>query len=372
MKIGIEATAAVKKLGGVSEYTYNLIKALAKIDQKNDYELVNFSFFRGDLEEFPELPPNFKIKNINIPNKILNFFWNNFNWLKLDYFLPDCDVIFCPNFLVPPTRNRDLIFTVHDLSFLHFPNWFLKEDQIKFKTALEKNLPRAKKIIAVSKNTKKDLVEILKVNPEKIAVTPLAADEIFHKKLNSQKQIEVLAEYKILEPYILYLGTLEPRKNVSRLVEAFANLSKKFPKLNLVLAGRKGWLYEEIFQKVRDFNLSDKVIFTDTVAKDERPYLYAGAEVFVYPSLFEGFGLPPLEAMACGAPVVTSNLSSIPEVVGKAALFIDPYNVEEISLVIEKILKNPRLRADLIKKGKIQAKKFSWEKTAEKTLEVFR
>lgn len=368
MKIGIESTTAIKKLGGISEYSFNLIRALSKIDRKNHYKLVNFSFFRKNLRAMPKLPANFRILNINLPNKIMEFLWQNLNWPSLDYFFTDCDFVFKPHFLGAPVKNKPLVLTIYDLSFYHDSKWFTSLDRETMLKHFKENIAKAKLILTISKYTKNDLINNFKVDPNKIVVTYLGVDDIFKQKEDTVKSREVLEKYNINGPYILYLGTLEPRKNIIGIIDAFTNISVKHPRLKLVLAGRNGWLCEDILSRSK---ISNKIILTGPVEDFERPVLYQNSEMFVYPSFFEGFGLPPLEAMNCGTPVITSNNSSIPEVVGNAAILVDPKNTSQIADAMKKILDNPKKKQDMIKKGKIRASQFSWEKCASQTLKAF-
>jgi glycosyltransferase involved in cell wall biosynthesis len=227
-------------------------------------------------------------------------------------------------------------------------------------------------VIVPSQSTKTDVMRLYGVNPEKIAVIYEGYDEEVYKPQDNLAPIEeVKREYNISGKYILYVGTLEPRKNIPRLVEAFHSLKKGEVEHKLVVAGKLGWLYKDIFTTVTKLNLENEVIFTGYIPQKELPILMGGAEVFAYPSLYEGFGLPPLEAMACGTPVIASNTSSLPEVIGDAGILVDPYNSKEIAQAMYRLISDEGLRQQMHQRGLNRAKMFSWEKTAQQTLKVF-
>lgn len=219
---------------------------------------------------------------------------------------------------------------------------------------------RTNKIIAVSESTKNDLINLYQIKPEKI--------KVIYSGIGKQFQpAKVKNQYGLPEKFILYFGTIEPRKNLIGLIKAFQMIKKKNPDLKLVLAGSKGWLYEDIFKTAK----GDKdIIFTGFIKEEDKPALYNLASVFVYPSFFEGFGFPPLEAMACGTPTIVSNNSSLPEVVGEAALMVDSYNLDELAWLMNEVLNDLKLREELKQRGLAQAKRFSWERTARETMKV--
>lgn len=274
---------------------------------------------------------------------------------------------------IPRNGFSKMVFTCHDLVFLRYPehrgrslsNYYLLRHQIASK--------RAKFIIAPSQSTKNDLVKFLQISPKKIIVIPEAADQRF-KIINHQKTVSrIIGKY--FDPrlkYILSVGTLEPRKNLPRLVEAFGGLPNAIlKKYRLVLVGGEGWRNQTLKKTIANFNLKEKVILPGFVSDEDLPYIYNQATIFIYPSLYEGFGLPPLEAMACGVPVISSRISSLPEVVGRGGMLINPENEEEIRQAIKKLILKPGLRNKIAKAGLLQAKKFSWKKTAKATLKVF-
>ena len=232
-------------------------------------------------------------------------------------------------------------------------------------------LKRSDKIIAVSYSTKQDLMNYFKISDNKIKVIYEAADQIF-QPLSSEKVQHFKDKYDLNYQYILYVGTLEPRKNIPLIIKAFYILNKEGFQHKLVIAGKKGWKYKTIYQLIDKLNLQKEVIFIGFIPDNDLPALYNAANLFVYPSLYEGFGLPPLEAMSCGCPVITSNISSLPEVVGDAGIMIDPYSVDELYEAMHKVLINEIVRKDMIKKGLERSQMFSWTKTAEETLKIYK
>ena len=257
------------------------------------------------------------------------------------------------------------VITVHDLARISFD--FDKETTMeKFLLRLDvRGIKRAAHIIAVSQNTKDELVRYLRIPLDKISVVYNGVDHDIFKPSAGKKLVD--------KPYILYVGSERPRKNLPRLLQAFSQIRADFRGLKLLKLGPFGRSYEfrkQTLKQVERLQISADVIFVDHVAEDDLPYYYSAASMLVYPSLYEGFGLPPVEAMACGCPVVTSNVSSLPEVVGDAALMIDPYNVDALAKAMAEILTNDGLRRGMIERGLAQAEKFSWEKTAAETLEI--
>ena len=280
------------------------------------------------------------------------------------FFGKERDVTIFFNFIVPPGVKGKKIVIVHDMAYKAYPQTVNKKTRRWLELTLEKSCKRADIIITVSQFSKKEIIKYLKISGEKIIVMPNGVDlNLYHSNYSLIDIEECKNRYKIQGDYFLYLGTLEPRKNLERLLQAYKllvdNKKKEYiPKL--VLAGGKGWYYEGIFEAVEKLNLNDNVIFTGYVSDQEAPLLMNGARAFVFPSLYEGFGMPPLEAMACGVPVVVSNTSSLPEVVGEAGIFVDPLDIKSIS---NGLLKSLEIRNDLKEKGKERSKFYTWEKS---------
>ncbi len=371
LRIGIDYTAAVQQRAGIGRYTRNLVRALAAIDRENEYVL--FAAGGGGRPVDEDWPSNFRVRSVPLSDRTMAILWHRLRVpLPVEALVGPVDLFYSPDFVLPPTRARTVL-TVHDLSFIRVPECADPNLRAYLNKAVPRSVHRADLVLADSQNTKDDLVELLGVNPQRIEVIYPGVEERF-RPIEDQALLEnVRRRYNLPTRFILGLGTLEPRKNFPRFIEAFASLQvSKFASLHLVIAGRPGWLYEGIFAAVERLGLEGKVAFPGFIADEDLPALYNLAELFVFPSLYEGFGLPVLEAMACGTPVVCSNTSSLPEIVGDAALTFDPLDVTEIAAKIEEVLHNEALREEMREKGLQQAAKFSWERTAQETLEVYR
>lgn len=375
IKIGIDARPIqTMNRTGIPNYVACLIAALLGIDNNNAYRLFYNSFKEVSryLIELPKI--NAENKIFKFPNKILGKLWDAFNFPPIETFLGDLDVFHATHFLAPPIKSAKLVVTIHDLAFVRFPECFTKEQGAQYVRRVRLSCDKAHMIISDSWSTKKDIVEFFKIPPEKITVVPLAAQEIFNRSVDPTECSYVLDKYKLFGKYILFVGTIEPRKNLVRLFQAYDRLPADIKKeYQLILAGGKGWLNKEIYTEVEKLRLINNGIkFLGYVPDSDIPALLKNATVFVYPSLYEGFGLPPLEAMASGVPVISSNISSIPEVVGEAGILIDPCSVEQISEAMQKVIQDEELATRMSKQGLVRAKQFSWEKTARATLEVYR
>lgn len=379
MNIGINANCLIFEQAGVGKYTQNLIKNLLKVDRKNHYFLY-FAFLRHRKKREKMVKDFFKPKPKNVTYKILPLpaSWYEFlmtTKIPITKFVTNkIDVFFAPYVTgIPKNGFSKTVVTVHDLVFLRFPEhrgkkltkYYLKRHNIAVKNS--------KKIIVPSIATKNDLVEFLKVETDRTRVIYEAADARFKKIKNNALIDRAIDRYfnpKI--KYILSVGTLEPRKNLSRLVTAYSLLPYKFrQEYKLVLVGAKGWNNSQLYQNIKNLNLKDDIILTGFVLDEDLPYIYNKASVFIYPALYEGFGLPPLEAMACGVPTIVSHESSLPEVVGRGAILIDVTNEEEIARAIKAVILKDKLKQKLVIRGLSQVKKFSWEKAARETLKVF-
>jgi len=359
MKIAIDARALVsQKPAGKENCIINVLEELFKKDKENHY----FLYLNRDFNKV--LPSNFSKKIINAPG----IFWHFL--VILDLLFHKSDVFFAPiSYIIPALNFSSLNITiVHDL----FVFSSIKKS-VELKTKLIEGLfirlalKNSEKIIAVSQSTKKDLISLFKVQEEKIDVISWGVSSKYHVIEDKEEVRSSLIKYNLPEKFILFVGTLEPRKNIKRLIEAYYIISAQ---AHLVIVGKRGWFYKEIFQRIKELKLENKIIFLDYVPGKDLPSLYNKAICFIYPSLYEGFGLPPLEAMACGCPVITSNISSLPEVVGNAAILVNPYKIDEITSALRKILTNEGLQQEFKKKGLAQAQKFSWRKTSEHILKI--
>lgn len=384
-KIGIDARCLTGgKRTGVEEYFLNLLPRIFEIDKKNSYVIFFNSFTDSKVDfSWAEKYPNVSLRKFRFPNKLLNFCLWYFGFPKIDKLLGGTDLFFMPNItFCSLSRETKLLLTIHDLSFERYPEFFSAKRRLwHFFINPAKIAKMAKKIMAVSEATAEDLISIYGVEKEKIEVVPNAVSEKFRIiDRNDPKLIEIKEKYNLPYKFIFFLGTFEPRKNIISLVRAFEDFRQKairdqeknLASYKLVLAGGKGWIFEDIFREIENSSFRDDILVLDFIPDIEKEYIYNLASVFVYPSFFEGFGFPPLEALACGVPVITSNNSSLPETVSDAAILVDPDRPSQISAGLSQILSNEELRRKLISRGLSQSKKFSWERNAQRILGILR
>lgn len=365
MKIGIISERLNRPMTGVGTYTYNLIKEISKILPEDSIYLIDYTnhYTFGSLNKI-----TFGSFVVNIPKK--SYIWHLYSQFKLRENNFDLDIIHSPenSTLVTKLKSQKKIITVHDIRQHVFPEFNI-ETMLSY-LFLPTTLKNADKIITVSNSTKNDIINYFQISADKIQVIYEAADKKF-KPLEHEDLLPIKKKYSLNFPFILYVGNLSKHKNIPQLIKAFYNIRKLDCNHKLVIAGKKKWKYKEIFDLIDKLDLHDEVIFTGYVSDKDLPALYNLADLFVYPSIYEGFGLPPLEAMACGCPVITSNTSSLPEVVGDAGIMVDPYDVDELSTAIFKVLSNDVVRKDLVIKGLDRVKMFSWEKCAKDTINVY-
>lgn len=357
---------------GIEEYTRELLGAMLELDRKNKYQLFYSGLRKAALPEFLSKYPGASAINWNIPNKILDFSFRFLAEPKLERFF-GFDVAFSPHFNMLATEKPRVI-TFHDLSFIHHPYFFSQRQHIwHWLQDYKKQAERASKIIAVSQFTKSDLVELFHIPPEKITTiySGISGEFLVLSKTN-QGLTSFKLMHKLEKPFILYMGTLEPRKNVTALVRAFGLLKEEpqFKDLQLVIAGGMGWLYDEVIREIRNSSFKNDIRLFGKVKTEERVFLYNLAEAFVYPSFFEGFGFPPLEAQACGVPVIASDRTSIPETLGKSALLIDPWRVDVLCGAIKEVVTNRSRRDGLVEAGLTNVRRFSWKESAKMTIET--
>ena len=381
MRIGIDIRCLAEgKRTGVQEYTLALLQELFERDQENEYVLF-FNAWRRTEPDFSWTSRyrHVTLKRFHIPNKLLNLSLWYFSWPKLDRLVGGTDVFFVPNLnFAAVSRQTKLVVTAHDLSFELFPEAFSFKQRIwHYLVNFRSLVRRADHIIAVSQSTKGDLISEYQVSEKKITVVPSGIDRRFClMNRNDGELMRVKEKYHLPYRFILFLGTFEPRKNILALIRSYQALqasgNEVLKKYDLVLAGTWGWECDDIFSAYEQSPCKERMHFPGFIADQDKVALYNLASVFVYPSLYEGFGFPPLEAMACGTPVIVSHSSALPEVVGEAGIIIDPYQPDELLQALSALLGNQVLLADLQEKGRERAKVFSWEKSADGTLAVFR
>lgn len=369
MKIGFDITMLVYAGSGVATYTYNLVSELLKNDKKNEYHLFYSSLRRPKnfyyLNELEKLGGH--IHSWRFPPRLLKLWWGKWHIIPIEWFTEKMDYFHTSDFLRPPLLKGTIgITTIHDLTWKIYPQWHT-EDVIKAHTLkLTKTIKYKDIIICPSNHTKKDLLkEYPQAKNNKIKVIYEGID----KKFKPIISLNTLKKYKINKPYLVYIGAIEPRKNLKRLIKAFNSLikEKKYSNLNLVIGGRAGWKNQDVFNLVNKLKLNKKIIFTGFIEDSDLPILYSQAECSCYISLYEGFGLPPLEAQACGCPVLSSNISSMPEILNKSAILINPYKVKSIKNGIIEALNNSK---QLQKLGLNNSKNYNWQKTAKALIKL--
>jgi len=369
MRIMIDARMGHTRVG-MGVYVRGLLDGLAKIDKENDYYVI----INKDREEnFVPIQNNFhKIyTNITYSNYLLRDFWEHL-YLPLKLHKTKIDVYHGPNYVLPILGKGRMVLTIYDMISFATSGWYKPISRFRVQRLLKISAKKADKIITGSENSKRDIINILGLPDEKVKVIYIGIDNTYKPISDHHKLDTVKKRYNITGSFIMHVGSLNPRKNIPRLIEAYSKLPAEILKeYQLVIAGKRSWKADEIFAKAKQLGLGDRVTFTGFVEDADLPLLMNAAALLAFPSLYEGFGIPPLEAMACGTPVIASNTSSIPEVVGEAALLFDPYNVEEMADVMYRALTDKQLRNELRKKGFQRVKQFSWEKAARETLSVY-
>lgn len=373
MRIAIDVSVLGEERTGIGNYLQNTIESLADIDQGNDYLLYSFFLRKYSLKKknvYVPKQPNFKEKLYPVPSRFIDFFLNS-TGLEVERIVGPVDVVHFPAYTILPVRGGKVVVSVHDLIHEVLDKFPLLGNRRRFFRMVK---DRADRIIAISNSTKADLVNYLDISPEKIEVIYYGVSNSFRPLSHMEGEELLKTRYGIRGKFILFVGRLELHKNVSRLIRAFRILIDRGSRFEyqLVICGEKGSDYGNVLRLIEELNLMNRVIIAGHLPEEKLILLYNLADIFVLPSLYEGFGLPVLEAMACGTPVITSNISSLPEVVGDAARLIDPENLEEIAFAMEEVLEDEELRKKMSLKGLERAKYFSWENTARETLRIYR
>jgi glycosyltransferase involved in cell wall biosynthesis len=367
LRIAIDAHSVGTGLGGNESYATNLIEALAEIDSVNRYTI--YVTRPEALERFSNRWPNFEVRATLPHTPLIRIPLT----LSAELRRNPVDVLHV-QFTAPPFSPCPVVVSIHDLSFEHLPQTFKWRSRKQLRITVRRSAREATHVIALSEYARSDIIASYRLSSEKVSVIPLAAPAHFRPVQNEEVQ-RVRQTYGIEGEYILSVGAIQPRKNLSRLVAAYSRLRWARPEVKLpklVLVGKCAWLYDETLRTIKELEVSNSVILTGYVPQADLPALYSGALCLVYPSYFEGFGLPPLEAMKCGAPVIVGDKTSLPEVVGDAALLVDPFNVDDLACAIKRVITDSNLRAQLRVKGLDRAKLFNWEETARQTLSVYK
>ncbi len=378
MKIAFEGQPFLDSFKtGIGWYEYNMIKNITRIDSESQFEITVFDFLNSYNSDEKLLNLFDHRENTNVSKCIYMHYGiyirsqNLFKWIPYNYlFNSKADIYHFFNFIIPPRIKGKVVNTVHDMVYFRYPETMSKANYNIQRKNLNRWCQDADIILTVSQNSKNEISEFMNVPLDKIEIAYPAVDRNVFSPKKDYKLIE--EKYNITSGYILYFGTLEPRKNITTIIRAFKIISEKNKDIKLVLAGRKGWLYDEIFALVQELRLEDRIIFTGYVPEEDAPVLYSCAEAFVFPSLYEGFGIPPLEAMACGTPVIVSKTASLPEVVGDAGILVDPHDIENLAFEMERLINDSALRKRCSEKGLVQADKFSWEDSARKVIEIYK
>lgn len=362
---------------GAGRYIFNLVRSLLKTDKKNTYILTGQYISTDYLDTVNNLKKEsagsrVELNIFNTTQRKLDL-QNKLRFPPLELFGFRADILHCPDYFIPPTLNKNIILTIHDLAFIRFPefnfDWFVK----KYTREVSRNARTAKMIIADSLSTRNDVIEFFKIKPEKVGVAYLAADRIFKRLPSDKKDKNLLKKYGIDKKYILSVGTIEPRKNFITLISAFNRIKKENPDFNyrLVIAGRTGWKSEATYAEREKSPWREDILFTGRVPDEDLVQIYNQAELFIYPSFFEGFGLPPLEAMSCGLAVIASDTSSLKEVIAEAGILIKPGDEYALGKEIIRVIRNEDIKDKMREKSLARARNFSWEETAKKTIDLY-
>ncbi len=385
MRIGFDYTAAVHQTAGIGRYVRELVTALTQVESEFDYRLFVAAGVRPP-DRLPDVsaPPfgdsaaQWQLRSTRLTRRWLERLWYRLRLpLPVETWTGRVDLFHAPDFVLPPTRpqTRTLV-TIYDLSFVRLPDITMTGMTRYLNRWVPHSVRQANHVIAISESTRQDLIELYHTPPAKISVLYPGLTPQF--KPSSPQNAPAAIETTLRQtyglgqsPFILSVGTVQPRKNYQRLIQAFAELVDEPSELLLVIVGGAGWQAEPIYQTVEQLGLSQRVRFLGYVSDAELSQLYRMAQVFAYPSLYEGFGLPALEALACGTPVVAANTTALPEVVGQAGLLVDPLDVAALRDALQRLLTDESLRQTLIARGYVQADKFSWTRTAQELVRLY-
>ncbi|MGD8517201.1 MAG: glycosyltransferase family 1 protein [Anaerolineae bacterium] len=377
MRIGIDYTPAVRQGGGIGRYTRNLIQAVCALDVNNAY-----TWFVAGRERRTDAAVeganNVRVRSVPVSDRVLNIMWQRLRLpVPIQLVTGSLDLFHSPDFVLPYVGGIPAILTVHDLSFMRLPQFFVPGFRDYLERAVSRAVQRADHILADSKSTRQDLIELLAVEPDRVSVLYPGIGTRFQRVEDAAELDRVRAKYRLPQRFILGLGTLQPRKNFDGLIDSFQHLMSHQepvsggPELHLVLCGGPGWMFEQTLASIEQAGLGARIHLPGFVDDADLPALYSLASVLAFPSWYEGFGLPVLEAMACETPVVAADNSSLPEVVGEAGLMVDAADRQGLAHALERVLADEGLRASLASAGLKQAHKFSWEEAARQLLDLY-
>jgi glycosyltransferase involved in cell wall biosynthesis len=367
MHIAIDAHSVGAQLAGNETYAVNLIEALAEIDQVNRYTL--YVTRQSAVDQFTNRWPNFRLRRTLPHTPLIRIPLT----LSIELRKDPVDVLHV-QYTAPPRTPCALVATIHDLSFEHLPETFNRRSRAQLRLTVRRTAQKAAQILTLSEFSRRDIIETYGIDPERVSVTPPAAPPSFAPVTNETELQRIRTTYGIQRDYILALGSIQPRKNLVRLINAYASLGraergKQLPQL--VLAGKRGWLEAETMRAAEQSDARKDILFIGYVPDADLASLYSGALCFAYPSYFEGFGLPVLEAMQCGTAVIAGNRTSLPEAAGDAAILVDPFDEAAIANGLNRVIEDPAYRAELRVKGFERSAAFSWKTTAQLTLQAY-
>jgi glycosyltransferase involved in cell wall biosynthesis len=364
MQIGVDARLMYHQPAGISRYTWHLLNAMADLEAPHDFTIFQHRNHRPPLiqqQNFSRAtlfaPVHSRIEQYMLPVELMRYALN---------------LLHSPDFIPPLHSPIPTVITVHDLAFLHWPH-FVTKDSAAYYGQIDRAVAHARHIIVPSEHTRGDLIAQLGVPADKVSVIYEAADPSFTPLPEAETRRAMMEKFGVPDQYVFFVGTIEPRKNLNGLLQAFRILTDRYnvDDVGLVVAGSKGWLYEETLETIETLDLTRRTHLLGRVSDEDLHKLYVGARCHIHPAYYEGFGLPPLEAMACGTPTIVSNVSSLPEVVSDAALLVDPHDWEEIAVSLHRLLTDDDLHGELRRMGIQRSKCFSWTQAAEQTLAVY-
>lgn len=373
MRIGIDATPITNR-SGTGYYTQKLVEFLGRADGENEYVIFCPTGYRTHLEHAGMFDyPNFQIIEVWNGNQVSQLVWKQIQ-LPRQVRTLGIEMFHFPAFVASLRIDIPWVVTVHDLCYFLFPETFSRIKLPYYRYFIPRSVRRSDAVISDSDSTRRDILEHFRTEKAVVETIHLGVDPVlFYQISDEARREQVRSKYSLPKNFVLYVGTLEPRKNIPRLIRAFnKGIVCRGRPYDLVIAGRKGWLFDDIFREVNALNLASRVHFPGHIRSDELAILYSMARAFAYPSLYEGFGLPCLESMSCGTPVIASDRSSLPEVVGECALLVDPLSTDSIADALTKICSDDACHERLSEGGVQRASRFSWLSTAIKTVEVYR